>query len=224
MLAPSGERAPVKREYYCPEDGKALAREQIVRGYALDEKLVPITDEELEQLAPRSSRDIDLQQFVDHAAIDPVYFRRAYYLIPSESAKAYRLLADTMERTGRAGIARFVMRDIEYLVAIFAENGILRAETLRFGDELRDPEAIPVGTARPDAKLRGRVAKALAALAADELDEGELVDVAAERRRARASAKRARRRDVIAVAEAPEDGGQVIDMMKLLKERMAPAR
>ena len=68
---------------------------------------------------------------------------RGYYLTPGKgAAKAYRLLAEVMEKTQRAGIATFVMRDREYLVAIFAQNGILCAETLRFHDEVRDPQTI----------------------------------------------------------------------------------
>src|SRR5215470_3227497 len=67
----------------------------------------------------------------------------AYFLAPAEgSTKAYRLLAETMEDSGRSGIATFVMRDKAYLVAILAENGILRAETLSFSDEIRSPEEI----------------------------------------------------------------------------------
>src|SRR5690606_22010540 len=96
---------------------------------------VVVTDEELEALAPEKSRDIDLRRFVDVGAIAPEMCERAYFLTPAGgSTKAYRLLAAAMERTGRAGIATFVMRGKEYLVAILAENGILRTETLRFAD------------------------------------------------------------------------------------------
>jgi DNA end-binding protein Ku len=234
MLSPSAEHAPVAREYYCPKDGEALTRDDIVRGYPLEkDKLVPVTDEELKTLAPRRSRDIDLQQFVEHASIDPMYFRRAYFLVPSASGsgKAYRLLADTMERTGRAGIARFVMRDTEYLVAIFAENGILRAETLRFADELRGTKDIPLPKMANDAALTKHIAKAVSALAADELDDDELGDEERAKRAKQAGAKRAKGQVVVALASdstepvgetsAGDGGGKVIDIMKLLKERMA---
>ena len=73
-------------------------------------------------------------------SIPPVHFERGYFLTPaSGSEKAYKLLAETMEKDGKAGLATFVMRGKEYLVAIFAEHGILRAETMRFADELRSP-------------------------------------------------------------------------------------
>ncbi|MGH7552460.1 MAG: Ku protein, partial [Longimicrobiales bacterium] len=138
---------PLARRYFCSKEEKKLDDEDIVRGYELDGKYVVVTDEELEALAPDKSRDIDLRRFVDHDAIDPMYFERAYFLTPAGgSSKAYRLLAETMEDMGRAGIATFVMRGKEYLVAIIAEDGVLRAETLRYHDELRsiDDVGLPV--------------------------------------------------------------------------------
>ena len=74
------------------------------------------------------TREIELKEFVDLSEVAPAYMERGYYLTPGKgAAKAYRLLADVMEKTRRAGIATFVMRDREYLVAIFAKNGILCA-------------------------------------------------------------------------------------------------
>ena len=85
-------------------------------------------------------------------------FERSYFLTPAgKSTKAYRLLAEIMERSGRAGIATFVMRDKEYLVAILAENGILRAVTMRFPDEVRDPA--DMGLPKPHAPKRGERTK-----------------------------------------------------------------
>ena len=76
--------------------------------------------------------------------IDPSRFERAYFLAPAGgSVKAYQLLAETMEKSDRAGIATFVMRDKAYLVAILAENGILRAETLRLATHSRRPPGRP---------------------------------------------------------------------------------
>src|SRR5262249_10947400 len=94
--------------------------------------------EELERLAPENSRDIDLRLFVARDEVSPIYFERAYFLTPTDkSGKAYGLLAETMQRKQRVGIATFVMHGKEYLVAISAVDGILHAETLRFADEIR---------------------------------------------------------------------------------------
>src|SRR5262249_8916646 len=127
MLAPDG--TPVARRYACSRDDRLLDADDIVRGYEIRKgKYVVVADDELEALEPRKSRDIDMRQFVDADELDPAYFERAYYLAPAgQSTKAYTLLAKMMERTGRAGIATFVMRGREYLVAILADAGLLRA-------------------------------------------------------------------------------------------------
>src|SRR5437660_10702604 len=131
--------------------------------YEIDkDQYVVVADEELDRLAPESSRDIDLRRFVDLQSSPPLYFDRSYFLAPSEgSEKAYKLLSETMGKEGLAGVATFVMRAKEYLVAIFPENGILRAETMRFPDEIRSPKEIdlpekkkvPIATVKKFEKL-----------------------------------------------------------------------
>jgi DNA end-binding protein Ku len=137
MLGPDGE--PLARKYYAEKSGRDLDADEMVRGYELDSgKFVTVTDEELERLAPEKTRDIDLKLFVKEDAIPPVYFERGYFLTPaSNSEKAYRLLAEAMKERGNVGLATFVMRGKERPVAIFSDNGILRAETMRFPDEVR---------------------------------------------------------------------------------------
>ena len=91
-------------------------------------------------LEPEKTQEIALKNFVRLSDVPPPLFERGYYLTPQkEAVKAYRLLAEVMERRKKAGIATFVMRDREYVVAIFARSGILCAATLRFGDELARP-------------------------------------------------------------------------------------
>lgn len=231
MLGPDG--APLARQYVCPEEDEPLERDEIVRGYEVAKgKYVTVTDEDLEKLAPRRSRDIDLELFAPRDEIDPSFFVRTYYLVPAgEQAKAYRLLAEVLEETERAGIGRFVMRDKAYAVAIFADRGILRAQTLRFGDEVRDAGSLRVGKSKKveGARLR-KMEKALEGLAKKELAEGELRDEEPERLLELAREKRARGEDVVEVevpdaeprqAGAEEEGGEVIDLVALLKQRLA---
>src|SRR5688500_2661089 len=137
MIGP--DEAPVRRRYICSKDEKVLDADDIVRGYEIEKgKFIVVKDEELEALEPRKSREIDLQLFVDRKEIDPIYYDRAYFLVPTGGTnKAYRLLADVMEKKKQAGIATFVMRAKEYLVAIIAEKGILRAEQLHITDKNR---------------------------------------------------------------------------------------
>jgi DNA end-binding protein Ku len=225
MLSPDG--TPLRRRFF--SDGREVQGGEMVRGYEVEPgKHVLVTDEELEALEPRRSRDIDLTRFVPVEDVDPIYFERGYFLAPSgESTKAYRLLAAVMEDTGRAGIATFVMRGKEYLVAILAENGILRAETLRFHDEVRTAERVGLPEpVKPAATAVRKAAKAIAALAADELDTSALRDTWAESMAALAKKKLARGKDVVEVPEeAAAEGGEaeIVDLMAILKQSLGGA-
>src|SRR5918995_3911860 len=156
---------PLVRRYFCSVDGQALGPDDIVRGYENDDgSFTIVADEELDALAPRKSRDIDLRRFVKREEIPRQLLERPYVLAPAgDSTKAYHLLAETMERTHRAGIATFVMRGKEYLAAIFAEGGTLRAVTMRFASELRTPDDIGLPpVARASAERKQEMERALA--------------------------------------------------------------
>jgi DNA end-binding protein Ku len=215
---------PLRRRYICPEEGKAIEYDEIVRGYEIeDDRFIVVTDDELEALEPLKSRDIDLRRFVPQDDIDPMYFERGYFLAPGGgSTKAYRLLAETMEQMGVAGVATFVMRTKEYLVAILAENGILRAETLRFADEIRTAEdvGLPDRPKRQSRKAADAIAKEIRKAVADEIDEAELEDPYAGRLLALVEKKRKQRTDVVRTKVEAEDDDDVIDLMALLKKRL----
>lgn len=220
----SAEGAPLRRAYF-GEDDQELSSEDIVRGFEVDDGFIVVEDEELEALEPERSRDIHLRRFVPRADISPAWFRRAYLLAPAgESTRPYAVLARTMAETDRAGIATFVMRGKEYIVALFAEGGVLRAMTLRFEDELRSPA--DVGLESPpasDAKLAKAMRKAIAKATSDAIPEDALEDARAEALRALAEDKRARGEGVV---EAPdvevteEDDDEPADLVQLLKERL----
>jgi DNA end-binding protein Ku len=225
MLGPAG--TPLSRRYVCSEEERPLEPDEIARGYAVaKDEYVIVTDEELEALAPRRSRDIELTRFVDRDALDPSYFERAWFLAPaSEQTKAYRLLAELMESTGRAAIATFVMREKAYWVAILSDGGLLRAEALRSGDELRSAADVGIAKAKRAEPARVRkMAKALAALEKPQLDPRELADDAPEAILELARKKRARGQDVVEAPDAGEPaeeaGADVIDLMALLKQRL----
>lgn len=218
---------PLSRRYFCPKEDRELDWDEVVRGYPVgEEEFVVVTDEELSSAEPEKSGDIDLRLFTKTEDIDPLFFERAYVLAPSgKSNKAYRLLAETMEKTGRAGIATFVMRDRQYLVAILAENGILRAETMRFADEVRSPEEVglPKGGRARSAQVQ-KIEREMGKLTRRDLDLGELRDDRAERLLDLVVTKQAEERDVVSteVAESDEEDA-VIDLMAELKKRMQGA-
>lgn len=227
MLGPDGH--PLARRWTCSADGQPLGDDQIVRGYPWEDgRFVVVSDDELEAVEPRKSRDLELRRFVPRDAIDDRLIDRPYVLAPAgRSPRAYRLLAATMARTGRAGIATFVMRTREHLAAIVERRGVLWALTMRFADELRSPEALglPAPVKAPRRRRRA-LARALGALARDEVDWDALRDDTADRLVALAAGKRARGDDVVEIAppDEPEDGGEVVDLMRELKARLADAR
>ncbi|WP_435157124.1 Ku protein [Amycolatopsis sacchari] len=123
--------------------GKEVDFGDIVKGYDLgDGEYVLVEQEELDEIAPGRSRSIDIEAFVDLDDIDPIFFQKSYWLAPSkeEFGRAYGLLLQAMDRTNKAGIARFVMRGKEQIAAIRAgADGVLILDTLLFAEDLRDP-------------------------------------------------------------------------------------
>jgi DNA end-binding protein Ku len=107
--------APIDVKRVCSQEDVEVLYEEIAHGYELDDGgQVIVSDEELEAIEPRRTRTIDIEQFVDLADVDPIYFDHPYYLVPASAhdgaTRAYRLLAEVMHRTGRAALGRFVMR------------------------------------------------------------------------------------------------------------------
>lgn len=228
---------PLSRRFFCEAEDKPLDSDDIIRGYPLDDgTFVVVNDRELEALAPEKTREIDLQRFVRLDELDPVYFFQAYFLVPDKrTTKAYRLLAQSMEEEQRAGIATFVMRNKEYLIALIAEKGILRAEVLRFHDEIATPEQVGL----PDKKSPRKqdvsaMLKAIRQHSAKTFKTSELADDYYQRLQQLVNKKLKKNQDVIKAEEIEEEPVQdnVIDLMQILKARLqgksiretAPAR
>jgi DNA end-binding protein Ku len=138
----TGNRIAQKR--VDPETGEEVAYENIVKGYELTrDRYVLINPDELEALDPERTRTIDIEDFVDLADIDPVYYDHPYYLAPDKgAAKAYGLLLNAMESAGKVAIARVVLRSKEQLVAIRPAGDLLMMETMIFADEVVDRDDI----------------------------------------------------------------------------------
>jgi DNA end-binding protein Ku len=223
-LAPDG--TPLSRRYFRAGKEQELDNTGLERGYELDDgSVIPLSAEELESLLPEKSRDIDLRTFVDASQIDPRYLDRAYFLLPSGgNTLAYRLLATAMERAGKVGVATFVMRAKEYVVAIEAEEGLLRAQTLRFSDELRTPEdlGLPAPT-KVDADMVREIKKHVTGLKKREIALSELDDPYWERLEALVEKKRKKHEGVVAPAVVDEEesaGAEVIDLLSVLRESL----
>ena len=221
-MGPEGQ--PLRRRYYSPETERDLDADEIVRGYEIaKDKYVVVTDDELERLQPEKSRNIDLRLFVPQDTIPPVHFERGYFLTPADgSEKAYKLLAEAMDKTELAGIATFVMRGKEYLVAIFSDHEILRAETMRFKDELRS--AADVGLSEKHkvspAAVR-KFEKLIAGKSKREFSGARLKDEQTEALLKLVKKKQRSSRNVVEVETPEPDSGNVVDLVKILKQSLA---
>lgn len=130
----------VKQKRVSAADGEEVPYERIVKGFELPSgEYVMISDEEMAALDPEAVRTIDIDEFVDLADIDPIFYDNAYHLVPDEqTAKPYKLLANAMEEAGKVGICHFVMRSKQYLAAVRPVDGRLVLSTMVFHDEIVD--------------------------------------------------------------------------------------
>jgi DNA end-binding protein Ku len=146
----AGDGSRVRRRRVAESDGEEVTNDQIVKGFELgDGRYVVLQPEELEALDPVKSRAIEIEDFIELRDIDPVRFDASYYLVPGPTAvKPYELLRRAMEETGKAGIARFVLRNREHLVVLRPLGDVLAVSTLLYHDEVIDPsgfDELPAG-------------------------------------------------------------------------------
>ncbi len=145
-----------------PETGEEVPYDRIVKGFELTkDRYVVITPDELDALDPERTRTIQIEDFVDQVDIDPIYYDHPYYLVPDKgAAKAYGLLLNAMEASGKVAIARVVIRSKEQLVAIRpAAGNVLTMETMIFADEVVDPEDLEELPAAKELKASDRELK-----------------------------------------------------------------
>lgn len=121
------------------DSGEDVPDEHIVKGYEVSKgRYVVVDPDELEPFIPAATKSIDLEEFVDLADIDPVFFDTPYIIAPDKTPKPYVLLARAMEEAGKVAVGRFVMRNKQYVAAIRAQEGKLLMSTMVFADEVVD--------------------------------------------------------------------------------------
>jgi DNA end-binding protein Ku len=160
--------APIEQRRYCSQDDAEVDWEEVGHGYRLGNgngKQVVLTDEELASVQPEKTRTIEVVAFVDTDDVDPIYFDHPWFLVPAGDSqgtrRAYRLLVEVMESTGRAALGRFVMRTKEYLVLVRPRGGLLSLTTMLFHDEVRPTDGIAPGGRKP---AKGKIEQAVAVI------------------------------------------------------------
>ncbi|MEK7425959.1 MAG: Ku protein [Actinomycetota bacterium] len=147
------------------DSGDEVPDEHIVRGFEVSKgRYVVVDPDELEPFIPSATKSIDLEEFVDLAEIDPVYFDTPYIIAPDKTPKPYVLLARAMEEAGKVAIGRFVMRNKQYVAAIRAVDGKLLMSTMVFSDEVVDVGGIDELEALGDIDVSAKEVKMAEAL------------------------------------------------------------
>jgi DNA end-binding protein Ku len=213
--------SPLARRLFCPEEEVLVPPGEIIRGYEIGpDKYILVTDEELESVSPERSRTIEIVEFIDLQEVDPVYYDHPYFLVPAKGGeKAYRLLEEAMRRTNKAGLAKFVLHEREYLVAVKSTGGALALITLHYHEEILPTADISPKEENIDAGLKGRIKQSVETMMAD-FNPGKYVD----RRRKRIMNLLEEKAKAQAPVEAPEveeaEGEGPADLIAALEESM----
>ena len=219
----------IRHKRVAEADGEEVPYEDIVKGYEVaPEQYVVITRDELEEIDPKRTRAIEIQDFVDLDDIDPIYFDHPYYLGPDKGAeKAYALLVKAMSDSKKVAIARFVLRNREHLAAIRPAGNALTMATMRFADEVVAPgelgdDVIPEDGRKID-KREVDMAKQLIDSLTAEFDPSKYHDEYREELLSLIDRKAQGKSVVEAVSEEPTPT-KAPDLMAALEESLAAVR
>jgi DNA end-binding protein Ku len=217
--------APIETHRFCADEDRDVPFEEIGHGYERDDgDQVVLTDEELALAAPRKTRTIDIESFVDLEDVDPIHFDHPYFLLPAGdgegSKRAYQLLLEVMRRTERAALGRFVLRTKEYLVIVRVRDGLLALTTMLFHDEIRPAKDIPAGGAKPKKAQLDQAIALVEALAVD-WDPSQYEDRYRERLLDVIERKKKGKR--ISVPDDERQPAPVPDLMAALEESLKAA-
>jgi DNA end-binding protein Ku len=209
-------------------EGDEVPYERIVKGYELSpDRYVLIEPDELDALDPEATHSIDIEEFVDLADIDPVFYDAPYFVAPVKAAeKPYALLVRAMEEQGKVGIARFVMRTKQYLAAIRPKDGKLLISTMVYADELVPDKEIgefdgldDITVSEKELKMARQLVESLSA----DFDPSEFKDE--YREKVLDLIERKAGGETISVeTPQPADDGKVVDLMAALEASVKEAR
>jgi len=219
------DHSRLKQKMVCAADGKEVHPEHRVKGYEIaPDQYVIISQEELESVQPRKTKSIEIEDFVKIDEIDSIYFNTPYYVVPQETGtKPYRLLVDAMEKAGRVGIARFVLRNKENLCALRPKKGALILSTMYFANEvvdLDDLDEVPrqVKSDERELKMASQLVEQLAAKFNPDKYEDDYTTALREMIERKAAGE-----EVVSAPE-PETAGRTTNLMEALQASLSRAR
>ncbi len=144
LLCPR-DKSPIQFKRVCSKDKKEVPWNSILRGYEIEKgRYVALTSKDLEKIEIQSGKSIEILRFIDLDKLDPIYFDKGYFLVPTEdSMKPYFLFMEALQANNKVAIGRVVMHEREHLVALRSYGNSIMMETLHYSDEIRDPSDFP---------------------------------------------------------------------------------
>lgn len=221
------DNSRIRHKRVAQADGEEVGSDEIVKGYEISpDQYVVIEPDELEGLDPKATKTIDIEDFVDLADIDPIYFDSSYFLMPGDTAaKPYKLLHEAMSKSGKAAVARFVMRTKQYHAVIRPLGDALAVSTLVYADEV-----VPVSKLDnlpdEDVEFTDRELKM-----AEQLVESMTTAWEPEKYRDTYREKvlelieqKAEGQEIVSVPAAEREAGEVVDLMAALEQSLKAAK
>jgi DNA end-binding protein Ku len=214
------DKVRVKQQLICPEEGKVVERNEIVKGYEYRKgEYVVIEPDEIKKIEPKTAKSMEILEFVKSEEVDPIFFDASYYLVAEEAGRRpYALLTRALEETDYVAIAKLTMHNREYTVFLRPYQGGLMLHTMYYSDEIREVENF----GHPDVDLKEaevKVAHQLIEALADKFDPKKYHDTFEENLKKLIQARL--EGGEVAAVEKPKKLAPVVDLMSALKQSLA---
>jgi DNA end-binding protein Ku len=214
------DMSPIGYDKVSKETGKHVDPDQVIRGFEVEKgRFVELSDEDVDRLDVELTHSIDICDFVSIDEIDPLFFRKGYYLLPADGAeKPYSLLVKALEQTGRVAVAKVVIRDKQHLACVRPAGKTLVLETMYYADEVRQPEQAPAPRV---SEAEVEMAKTLIENLAVGWDPGKYRD----RYRTELLDLLSKKAEGEPLPEPQQaEGGEVVDLMEALRQSVAATK
>lgn len=210
----------IKQQLFCPTDERVVGRDEIVKGYEYRKgEYVIVEPDDLKKIEPKTSKAMEILEFVPADEVDPIYFDVSYYLVPEEAGRRpYALLAKTLEESKMIGIAKLTMHNREYTVVLRPYKKGILLQTIYYAEEVRELEQFgseDVQVREGEIKVAHQLVKALEG----KFDPKKFHDTYEDNVKKLIKAKLEGKE--ITPVEKPKPGAPVVDLMAALKQSLA---
>lgn len=211
----------VKQQYICERDeGVVVPRTEMVKGYEFaKDQYVVFSAEEIKKMEEEKTGLVDITEFLDIKQVDPIYYESASYLAPEKGGeKAYRLLCDAMKKTGRVAVAKWAARGKQYLVLLRPLNNVIILQQLRYPDEVRPLDEVPVGAFESKESELKLAVQLIDQITSPAFEPSQYEDEVRKRMQA-AIDRKIQGQEISSAPEQPR--AQIVDIMEALKASLA---